>query len=471
MGNRNDVCVRMLQYIHQHYNSDLTLNQMGELLYMNPAYLGRLFKKEMGMSFSEYLISYRLKIAMNMLSQRNMLVSDIASAVGYNNMGYFYRIFRKEVGVSPLQYRNNQKNYTNPLYHVDNKALSADEDDANASGRIVYRIEMADSRSRGHAAVHRVYSDYLHLYYVYHENDKDILKCLISYDDGVTWKETDSVFAQTDDISGISVLNMLDGSMALFYKQDNQQNSLLMMRKSFDKGKTWGRAEVCFDLPPNYQLLDGHIIRLSSGSIIIPLSRPAIKTDPAGQHILCHYISDDDGTTWNVGQKSLAQTCRHTLSGLKYPLLLENKGIVFGWAASDLGYQYEFSSRDGGETWFQPQPSYFTSAEAPMDIAILKGGQWIAAINPIPPYLSSEQGHNCNRLVYLVSQDEGTKWSNAVLLEESDGRNNTRFWHPMIYPLDDHVLFIYQIASENGTSVRSEIVIRRVSLRTIRRRI
>ena len=71
----------------------------------NEKYLGRLFKKEMGISFSEYCIGLRLEKAEESLLKSNDKIIDIALDCGFNNISYFNRVFRKKHNVSPGEYR------------------------------------------------------------------------------------------------------------------------------------------------------------------------------------------------------------------------------------------------------------------------------------------------------------------------------------------------------------------------------
>lgn len=74
-------------------------------MYLNPEYLSRLFKKEMGIGLNEYLVQERMKIAESLLRNTSFSISIIASKVGYVNFSHFARAFKKEFGVSPTEYR------------------------------------------------------------------------------------------------------------------------------------------------------------------------------------------------------------------------------------------------------------------------------------------------------------------------------------------------------------------------------
>ncbi|MBE7680220.1 response regulator [Paenibacillus sp. P13VS] len=93
------------QYIRTHYGEDLTRNSLGDRVYMNPDYLARLFKKEMGMSLGNYVIHIRLVAARHLLETTTQSIHSIAGHVGYTNYSHFTKLFKQEIGCSPNEYR------------------------------------------------------------------------------------------------------------------------------------------------------------------------------------------------------------------------------------------------------------------------------------------------------------------------------------------------------------------------------
>ncbi len=95
-----------LDYIGQHYSEDLTLNTVADHVFLNREYLSRRFKQEVGVTFSEYLTSLRLRRARELLKTTGLRISEVASQIGIPNISYFSTIFRKEFGCSPSEIRS-----------------------------------------------------------------------------------------------------------------------------------------------------------------------------------------------------------------------------------------------------------------------------------------------------------------------------------------------------------------------------
>ncbi|MEK4119619.1 helix-turn-helix domain-containing protein [Paenibacillus sp. FSL W8-0919] len=93
------------QYIHRHYGDDLTRASLAEIVYLNPDYLARVFKKETGVSLGTYIIQVRIKAARQLLETTSLSVYQIAAKVGYSNYSYFSKLFKQDTGWSPSDYR------------------------------------------------------------------------------------------------------------------------------------------------------------------------------------------------------------------------------------------------------------------------------------------------------------------------------------------------------------------------------
>jgi AraC-like DNA-binding protein len=94
-----------VRIIHEEYKNDVSLELIADRLAVSPAYLSRLFRKEVGRTFMSYLTEYKIEQAKKLFRQSNLSVCDVASAVGYNHHKQFIRMFKKVTGTTPGKYR------------------------------------------------------------------------------------------------------------------------------------------------------------------------------------------------------------------------------------------------------------------------------------------------------------------------------------------------------------------------------
>lgn len=101
----NFVIRRAIDYIREHYQEGLTLEEVARKLDITPEYLSTLFNREVGINFSTFLKRFRLSHAKRMLKGSDMKIYEIAQSVGYSDAKYFARVFKEEEGISPGDYR------------------------------------------------------------------------------------------------------------------------------------------------------------------------------------------------------------------------------------------------------------------------------------------------------------------------------------------------------------------------------
>lgn len=94
---------KAIQIINARYCEELALNQIAQEVFLSPSYLSRKLKKILGMNFSKYITSLRMKKAQELL-QRGASVEQAAKAVGYSNYRYFSEVFKQNVGCLPSHY-------------------------------------------------------------------------------------------------------------------------------------------------------------------------------------------------------------------------------------------------------------------------------------------------------------------------------------------------------------------------------
>ncbi|CAM3512507.1 response regulator transcription factor [Paenibacillus lupini] len=99
------VIKQALRYIHEHYTEALTLKSLGLQFHIHPNYLGQLFHKQTGDTFTDYLNKFRIDKAKELLADSRLKVNEIARQVGYWETGYFYKQFKKHVGMVPGDFK------------------------------------------------------------------------------------------------------------------------------------------------------------------------------------------------------------------------------------------------------------------------------------------------------------------------------------------------------------------------------
>lgn len=100
-----DPILKAQDYIKNHYMDAISLGEIADKVYLNPAYFSRLFKEKTGNTYIRYLTDVRINAAAEMLKNGDALVYDICHDVGYTNLNHFYKLFRQAMGCSPTEYR------------------------------------------------------------------------------------------------------------------------------------------------------------------------------------------------------------------------------------------------------------------------------------------------------------------------------------------------------------------------------
>jgi len=110
----NDVILKMIKIINERYNEKLRLIDISNEVGYSTNYLSTQFSKSTNMQFYKYLQKVRIENACKLLEQTDMLISDVAPAVGINDVKFFYKIFKQTTGMSPTQFRKNSRFINSP---------------------------------------------------------------------------------------------------------------------------------------------------------------------------------------------------------------------------------------------------------------------------------------------------------------------------------------------------------------------
>ena len=105
-SSKNHYVEAAIQFIRSHYREDITISTVARDLEISEGYLSRMFKKETNYTFTNYLIYYRLRLAMDLLKDPRVRVYEVSDRIGYSDTAYFSAQFKKIVGLSPSEYQN-----------------------------------------------------------------------------------------------------------------------------------------------------------------------------------------------------------------------------------------------------------------------------------------------------------------------------------------------------------------------------
>ncbi|MDF2837572.1 MAG: AraC family transcriptional regulator [Paenibacillus sp.] len=95
------------QYVDDHLDREMTLEELAEVLHLHPNYFSKYFKRHFGMPPLKYVSRKRMDHAKQLLKTTSRSVKEVAAAIGFDDANYFSKTFRREVGFSPSEYRLN----------------------------------------------------------------------------------------------------------------------------------------------------------------------------------------------------------------------------------------------------------------------------------------------------------------------------------------------------------------------------
>lgn len=104
-GRNTEEITRVLRYMEEHYDQEISLKVLAELACVSPHYFSAYFKAETGQNYKACLTRVRMERAMELVINSDLKTYEIAERVGYNNVRRFVDAFRTAYGMSPLDYR------------------------------------------------------------------------------------------------------------------------------------------------------------------------------------------------------------------------------------------------------------------------------------------------------------------------------------------------------------------------------
>lgn len=101
---------QVIQYIHNHYNEDITLELLSQKFYISPYYLCREFKGYTNSTIIQYLNVTRIMNAQRKFMETDLNITEISRQTGFSNLTHFNRVFKQVTGMTPSGYRKSHKN-------------------------------------------------------------------------------------------------------------------------------------------------------------------------------------------------------------------------------------------------------------------------------------------------------------------------------------------------------------------------
>ena len=97
-----------ISYIASHPGKAVTMTDMADLCHLSPSYFSRLFHREMGEGFTNYVNRQKVELAKVQLRESNKSISQISAELGYLNISHFINLFKRFEGITPLMYRQHK---------------------------------------------------------------------------------------------------------------------------------------------------------------------------------------------------------------------------------------------------------------------------------------------------------------------------------------------------------------------------
>ncbi len=110
---------KAISYISKNFQNDISLKDISDFSGIGIRRLQGLFKEELGCTVSDYICSFRISYACDLLRFTNTPINDLAAAVGFNNRQHFTLTFRQKCGIAPSRFREEWKNRSYQFFTED----------------------------------------------------------------------------------------------------------------------------------------------------------------------------------------------------------------------------------------------------------------------------------------------------------------------------------------------------------------
>jgi YesN/AraC family two-component response regulator len=112
--NQNYFIEKSIKYIHDNFKQKIPLQLVSSYVFVNPQYFSRIFKKEVGVNYIDYVNKLKIEYACKLLETTNYPAYRISSECGFTDPSYFNRVFVLQMNMTPKAYRRKQLCETMP---------------------------------------------------------------------------------------------------------------------------------------------------------------------------------------------------------------------------------------------------------------------------------------------------------------------------------------------------------------------
>jgi sialidase-1 len=293
------------------------------------------------------------------------------------------------------------------------------------------------------------------------EKKEDPYVILISRDEGKTW--TDKVHLSMEknfdgfiSDGGTSLLRWENGSVVYIVHRHGAlyggtgSHGIPVIAITNDSGKNWSKLCPIDNIEDECYVMNQRLIQLSSGRLVLPVSfrDPDISHEAylegGSPSIGRCYISDDNGHNFRLAAGIVRQK---TQRGVQEPCVAEigENNLIMLFRSGRGCHQICFSE-DGGETWSEPNSTTLTAACSPLTLTTMPDTRLLVVYNHATP-LFEECYYPRNPLVYAISEDKGTSWSEPVIIDDTPG---LQFIYPCVKYTREGMLVVYSAHYDHG---------------------
>jgi sialidase-1 len=269
-----------------------------------------------------------------------------------------------------------------------------------------------------------------------------------SNDGGITWDVDAFQVVPREgkmNVMSASLLRLADGRIALFYLVKNSSSDCrLYLRTSSDETRTWRGPTLCMQEEGYFVVNNDRVIQLQGGRLVVPTARhhyaATPTTRPTGRGEVTCFLSDNSGKTWRACSTTL-EAPASSRAGFQEPAVVElADSRLLMLIRTDLGYQYQSISADGGQTWSPAIAGELASPLSPASVKRIPGSRDLMVIWNDHRHIAPALRNARTPLSVAMSKDDGKTWSESKTLRDDP---HGHYCYTAMQFIDDRVLIAF----------------------------